>query len=324
MHAVEVAETGGPEVLRYVERPMPSPGPREVLIQADAIGVNYIDTYFRSGQYPREVPFIVGQEVCGTVAAIGADVAVINIGDRVVTANAAGGYAEYSVAPADFVAYVPDTVQSDAIASALLKGMTAHYLIKSVYQVQARDWLLVHAGAGGVGLILTQWATSLGARVITTASNPEKAELSRQAGAVEVLEYPEDAGGFADRVRALTDGRGVAAVYDGVGKSTFDASLASLAVRGTLALFGASSGAVPPVDPQRLNAAGSVYLTRPNLAHFIRTPDEFAWRAGELMDAIADGSIQVTVGGHYPLAEAARAHEDLQGRRTTGSIVLLP
>jgi NADPH2:quinone reductase len=324
MHAVEVAETGGPEVLRYVERPMPSPGPREVLIQADAIGVNYIDTYFRSGQYPREVPFIVGQEVCGTVAAIGTDVAVINIGDRVVTANAAGGYAEYSVAPADFVAYVPDAVQSDAIASALLKGMTAHYLIKSVYQVQARDWLLVHAGAGGVGLILTQWATSLGARVITTASTPEKAELSRHAGAVEVLEYPEDTGEFADRVRALTDGRGVAAVYDGVGKSTFEASLASLAVRGTLALFGASSGAVPPVDPQRLNAAGSVYLTRPNLAHFIRTPDEFAWRAGELMDAIADGSIQVTVGGHYPLAEAARAHEDLQGRRTTGSIVLLP
>ncbi len=324
MHAVEVAETGGPEVLRYVERPMPSPGPRDVLIQAEAIGVNYIDTYFRSGQYPREVPFVVGQEVCGTVAAIGADVAAINIGDRVVTANAAGGYAEYCVAPADFVAYVPDAVQSDAIASALLKGMTAHYLIKSVYQVQPRDWLLVHAGAGGVGLILTQWATSLGARVITTASTPEKAGLSRQAGAVEVLDYPDDGAEFAARVRALTDGRGVAAAYDGVGKSTFEASLASLAIRGTLALFGASSGAVPPVDPQRLNAAGSVFLTRPNLAHFIRTPDEFAWRAGELMDAIADGSIQITVGGHYPLAEAQRAHEDLQGRRTTGSIVLLP
>ncbi len=324
MHVVEVAQTGGPEVLRYVERAMPSPGPRDVLIQAEAIGVNYIDTYFRSGQYPRELPFVVGQEVCGTVAAVGDDVAAINVGDRVVTANAAGGYAEYCLAPADFVAYVPDTVQSDGIASALLKGMTAHYLIKSVYPVQARDWLLVHAGAGGVGLILTQWATSLGARVITTASTPEKADLSRQAGAVEVLDYPSDAGEFADRVRALTDGRGVAAVYDGVGRSTFDASLASLAVRGTLALFGASSGAVAPVDPQRLNAAGSVYLTRPNLAHFIRTPDEFAWRAGELMEAIADGSITITVGGHYPLAEARRAHEDLQGRRTSGSVVLLP
>jgi NADPH2:quinone reductase len=324
MRAVEVAETGGPEVLQYVEKPMPTPGPGEVLIKADAIGVNYIDTYFRSGQYPRELPFIVGTEVCGTVAAAGDGVAAINVGDRVVTANAVGAYAEYSCAPADFVAYVPESVSSDAIASALLKGMTAHYLIKSVYQVQPGDWLLVHAGAGGVGLILTQWATSLGARVITTASTPEKAELSRQAGAVEVLEYPDDPAQFATRVRELSDGRGVAAVYDGVGKSTFDASLASLAVRGTLALFGASSGPVPPVDPQRLNAAGSVYLTRPNLAHFIRSTDEFAWRAGELIDAIAGGAITITVGGHYPLAEVQRAHEDLQGRRTTGSIVLVP
>lgn len=324
MHAVEVAETGGPEVLRYVERPEPSPGPAEVLIRADAIGVNYIDTYFRSGLYPRPLPFIVGQEVCGTVAAVGDDVAAIGIGDRVVTANAVGGYAEMCVAPADFVAYVPDAVPADAIASALLKGMTAHYLITSVYPVAPRDWLLVHAGAGGVGLILTQWATSLGARVITTASTAAKAELSRQAGAVEVLDYPEDAGEFATRIRDLTDGHGVAAVYDGVGRTTFDASLASLAVRGTLALFGASSGPVQPVDPQRLNAAGSVFLTRPNLAHFIRTPDEFAWRAGEVMEAIAGGSITVTVSGHYPLAEARRAHEDLQARRTTGSIVLMP
>lgn len=324
MHAVEVAETGGPEVLRSVEKPIPEPGPGEVLIKAEAIGVNYIDTYFRSGLYAREVPFVVGLEVCGTVAALGSDVAAINVGDRVVTANAAGAYAEYCTAPADFVAYVPDSVPPDAIASALLKGMTAHYLIKSVHPVQPRDWLLVHAGAGGVGLILTQWATSIGARVITTASTPEKAELSRQAGAVEVLDYPEDAAAFAARVRELTDGRGVAAAYDGVGRTTFDASLASLAVRGTLALFGASSGAVPPVDPQRLNSAGSVYLTRPALAHFLRTPDEFAWRAGELLDAIADGSLSITVGGHYPLAEARRAHEDLQARRTTGSIVLLP
>ncbi len=326
MRAIEVAETGGPEVLSYVERPLPSPGPGEVLIRADAIGVNYIDTYFRSGLYPREVPFVVGQEVCGTVAALGEDVAAINVGDRVVTANAAGGYAEYCTAPADFVAYVPDTVRSDAIASALLKGLTAHYLIRSVYPVQPRDVVLVHAGAGGVGLILTQWATSLGVRVITTASTPAKADLSRQAGAVEVLDYPdpENPAAFAATVRDLTDGRGVAAVYDGVGRSTVDASLASLAVRGTLALFGASSGAVAPVDPQRLNAAGSVFLTRPNLAHFIRTPDEVAWRAGELLDAIADGSLTVTVGGSYPLADARRAHEDLQGRRTSGSIVLLP
>jgi len=324
MHAVEVAETGGPEVLRYVEMPTPSPGPGEVLIKADAIGVNYIDIYFRSGTYPRQLPYVAGSEVCGTVVAVGADVAVINVGDRVVTANAVGAYAEYCTAPADFVAYVPQAVQSDAIASALLKGMTAHYLIKSVYQVQPRDFLLVHAGAGGVGLILTQWATSLGARVITTASTPEKTELSRQAGAVEVLDYPDDPNEFAGRVRELTNGHGVAAVYDGVGASTFDASLASLAVRGTLALFGAASGPVPPVDPQRLSSAGSVWLTRPSLVHFVRTPDEFAWRAGEVLDAIADGSILITVGGHYPLAEADRAHTDLASRKTTGSIVLVP
>lgn len=324
MRAVEVAETGGPEVLQYVPKPEPKPGPGEVLIKADAIGVNYIDTYFRSGTYPRDLPFVVGSEVCGTVVATGDDVAAIKVGDRVVTANAVGAYAEYSCAPADFVAYVPESVPSDAVASALLKGMTAHYLIKSVYPVQPGDWLLVHAGAGGVGLILTQWATSLGARVITTASTPEKAELSRQAGAVEVLDYPEDPAEFAATVRELSDGHGAAAVFDGVGRSTFDASLASLAVRGTLALFGGSSGPVPAVDPLRLMAAGSVYLTRPSLGHFIRSADEFACRAGELIDAIAGGSITITVGGHYPLAEAQRAHEDLQARRTTGSIVLVP
>ena len=324
MQAVEVAQTGGPEVLRPVSKPVPAPAEGEVLIRADAIGVNFIDTYFRSGLYPRALPFVVGTEVCGTVAAIGDGVEVLAEGDRVVTASAVGAYADYCTAPADFVAYVPDVVPSDAIASALLKGMTAHYLITSVYPVGPGDFVLVHAGAGGVGLILTQWATSRGARVITTASTPEKAELSRQAGAVEVLDYPDDPEDFANRVRTVTEGKGAAAVYDGVGRSTFDASLASLAVRGTLALFGASSGPVPPVDLQRLNAAGSVFLTRPSLTHFIRTPDEFAWRAGELLDAVADGSIVITVGGHYPLADARRAHEDLQARRTTGSIVLLP
>ncbi|CDO29987.1 quinone oxidoreductase [Mycolicibacterium vulneris] len=324
VYAIEVAETGGPEVLSYVERPEPAPGPGEVLIKAEAIGVNFIDTYFRSGAYPRELPFIVGSEVCGTVAAVGDDVAALAVGDRVVTANATGAYADFCIAPADFVAYVPDGVAPDAIASALLKGMTAHYLIKSTYPVQPNDTVLVHAGAGGVGLILTQWATSIGTRVITTASTPEKAELSRQAGAIEVLDYPDDPAEFGDKIRDLTGGAGVAAVYDGVGASTFDASLASLAVRGTLALFGAASGPVPPVDPQRLNAAGSVFLTRPTLAHHTRTPDEFSWRAGELINAIADGAITITVGGRYPLAEAGQAHTDLQGRKTVGSIVLVP
>lgn len=324
MHAIEVSETGGPEVLRYVETPTPTAGPGQVLIKAEAIGVNYIDTYFRSGQYPRELPFIIGQELCGTVAAAGDGVDGFNVGDRVVSAAATGGYAEYATAPASLTAHVPDGVAADVAASALLKGLTAHYLLKSVYPVQAGDTVLVHAGAGGVGLILTQWAHLLGARVITTVSTPEKARRSAQAGADEVLSYPDDADEFGSRIRALTDGAGVAAVYDGVGASTFDASLASLAVRGTLALFGAASGPVPPFDPQRLNAAGSVFLTRPSLAHFIRTGQEFSWRAEELFVAIAAGDITVEVGGRYPLVDAARAHRDLQGRKTTGSIVLLP
>ncbi|OBH47194.1 NADPH:quinone reductase [Mycobacterium intracellulare] len=324
MHAIEVSETGGPEVLRYVDTPQPSPGPGEVLIEAEAIGVNYIDTYFRSGQYPRQLPFILGQETSGTVVDTGEGVDGFTAGDRVVTAAASGGYAEYATAPASFTASVPDGVPADVAASALLKGLTAHYLLKSVYPVHAGDTVLVHAGAGGVGLILTQWAHLLGARVITTVSTPEKARMSAKAGADEVLSYPDDAAEFGERIRALTGGAGVAAVYDGVGATTFDASMASLAVRGTLALFGAASGPVPPFDPQRLNAAGSVFLTRPSLAHFVRTGQEFSWRAEELFAAIAGGDITVEVGGRYPLADAARAHEDLQGRKTTGSIVLLP
>jgi NADPH2:quinone reductase len=299
MHAIEVAETGGPEVLRYVEKPAPTPGPGEVLIKAEAIGINFIDTYFRSGLYKRELPFILGLEVCGTVEAVGDDVAALGVGNRVVTAQANGSYAEYCTAPADFCAYVPDGVNSDVAAASLLKGMTAHYLLKSVYPVQQGDDVLVHAGAGGVGLILTQWATSQAVRVITTVSTPEKAELSRQAGAVEVLDYPEDPAEFGARIKELTDG-GVAAVYDGVGAATFDASLA------------------------RLNAAGSVFLTRPTLAHYTRSADEFSWRAGELLDAIASGSITVTVSEQYSLEDAERAHRDLQGRKTVGSIVLVP
>ena len=324
MYAIEVEHTGGPEVLSLVEKPQPSPGPGEVLIKAEAIGVNFVDTYFRAGLYPHELPFVLGAEVAGTAAAVGEGVSALRVGDRVATADAVGAYAEYCIARADVVASVPDTVTSDVAAAAILKGMTAHLLIKSIYPVQAGDTVLLHAGAGGVGLILTQWATSLGARVITTASTAEKAELSRRAGAVEVLDYPDDPQQFGAKVRSLSGGAGVAAVYDGVGKSTFDASLASLAVRGTLALFGASSGPVPPVDPQRLNAAGSVYLSRPSRPHFMRTHDEFAWRTGELFHLVGDGTIEVTVSAHYPLKEVAQAHRDLQSRKTIGSVVLIP
>jgi NADPH2:quinone reductase len=324
MHAIEVSEIGGPEVLRYVDVPEPAPGPGEVLIKAEAIGVNYIDTYYRSGLYPRELPFVLGLELCGTVAGTGEGVDAHRTGDRVVTPMASGAYAEFATAPAFLTAKVPDGVSSEVAASVLLKGLTSHYLLKSVYPVQSGDTVLVHAGAGGVGLILTQWAHLLGARVITTVSTPEKARMSKEAGADEVLSYPDDPAEFGQQMRGLTDGAGVAAVYDGVGATTFDASLASLAVRGTLALFGAASGPVPPIDPQRLNAAGSVFLTRPGLAHFVRTGDEFSWRATELFEAIAGGTITIEVGGRYPLSEAARAHQDLQGRKTTGSIVLLP
>lgn len=324
MYAIEVERTGGPEVLSYVETSQPSPGSGEVLIKAEAIGVNFVDTYFRSGLYPHELPFALGLEVAGTVAAVGEGVTALRVGERVATADAVGAYAEYCVAPADVVASVPNTVTSEVAAAVMAKGATAHLLITSAYAVQSGDTVLLHAGAGGVGLILTQWATSLGARVITTASTAHKAELSRRAGAVEVLDYPDDPAQFAATVRQLTGGKGVAAVYDGVGRSTFDASLASLAVRGTLVLFGAASGPVPPVDPQRLNAAGSVYLTRPSRLHFIATRDEFTWRTSQLFDAIADGTITVTVSARYPLKDAARAHRDLEGRKTVGSVVLTP
>ena len=324
MHAIQIAATGGPDVLTYVEVPTPTPGPRQVLLRTEAIGVNFIDTYFRTGMYPHSVPFILGCEVCGIVEALGEDVTGFSVGQRVATADTDGTYAEYCVANVDLTAHVPDGISPEVAASSLLKGETSHLLINSVYAVKPGDTVLVHAGAGGVGLILTQWATGKGAHVITTVSTPEKAEMSRQAGAVHVLDYPTDAKAFGDQVRDLTDGKGVAAVYDGVGKSTFDASLASLALRGTLALFGAASGPVPPVDPQRLNAAGSVYLTRPYRTHFNRTPDEFAWRAGELFDAIGSGMITVTVGETYPLREAADAHRALEARKTHGSTILVP
>jgi NADPH:quinone reductase len=324
MHAIEVASTGGPDVLAYVERPLPDPGPGQLLIKAEAVGVNFVDTYFRTGLYQHPLPFILGSEVAGTVAAVGEGVHTAQVGDRVATSDATGAYAEYCLAPADLVCQVPDGVTAEVAASAILKGQTAHLLIKSVYPVKSGETVLLHAGAGGVGLILTQWATSLGAHVITTASTETKADLSRRAGAVETLGYPEDPTAFGTTIRALTGGTGVAAAYDGVGKSTFDASLASLAVRGTLALYGAASGPVPPVDPQRLNAAGSVYLTRPLRPHFLLTYDEFAWRTDELFAAIEAGTITVTTGDRYRLRDAAQAHRDLEGRKTHGSTVLVP
>ncbi|MFF0544204.1 quinone oxidoreductase family protein [Nocardia thailandica] len=321
MRAIEVSEHGGPEVLRYTEVPDPAIGPSQLLVETAAIGVNFIDTYLRTGTYPQDTPYMPGSEGTGTVAALGADVTGFRVGDRVAWAAAPGSYAEKVAVDAAVAIPVPDAVSDEVAAAALLQGMTAHYLVESIYRPEPGDAVLVHAGAGGVGLLLTQMAAAKGARVITTVSTDEKERLSREAGAAEVLRYGDD---LAARVRELTAGVGVAAVYDGVGRATFDASLDSLRIRGTLALFGGASGPVPPFDPQRLNRGGSLFLTRPTLVHYTRDRDELLWRATDVFTGLADGTLRLRVGATYPLADAARAHTDLEARQTTGSIVLLP
>ncbi|WP_280303175.1 quinone oxidoreductase family protein [Nocardia neocaledoniensis] len=321
MHAIQVSEHGGPEVLRYVEVADPPIGPGQLLVDTQAVGVNYIDIYFRTGLYPQQTPYVPGSEGTGVVAEVGAEVTEFAVGDRVAWAAAPGSYADRVAVDAAVAVRVPDAVDATVAAAALLQGMTAHYLVESVFRPEPGDPVLIHAGAGGVGLLLTQMAAAKGARVITTVSTDDKEKLSRAAGASEVLRYGDD---LADRVRALTGGTGVAAVYDGVGASTFEASLASLRVRGTLALFGAASGAVPPFDPQRLNPAGSLWLTRPSLGAYTRDRAEFLWRATDVFDGIAAGTLNLRVGATYPLADAAQAHRDLAARKTTGSIVLLP
>lgn len=324
MRAIIAEYAGGPEVLRFTETPDPVAGPGELLVEALAVGVNFIDTYHRSGMYPVPFPFTPGAEACGRVVALGEGVTGVSVGDRVITAEARATYAERFVVAADVVVRIPealDSTLSDEEAAALpLQGLTAHYLATSAARPQPGDTVLIHAGAGGVGLLLTQLLVAKGVRVITTASTPEKQQLSREAGAFEVLEYA----GFGDRVRELTGGEGAAVVYDGVGKTTFDESLASLRVRGEMVLFGAASGAVPPFDLQRLNAGGSLSITRPTMAHFLRTPDERAWRYRELFDAIAAGTLKLRVGATFALADSAAAHQALESRATTGKVVLVP
>ncbi|MBY6687017.1 quinone oxidoreductase [Rhodococcus sp. BP-149] len=321
MRAVLVTRTGGPDVLDVTDVPDPVPGPADLLVRVQASGINYIDTYFRSGSYPRELPYVPGDEGTGLVEQVGSEVSGFSVGDRVAWAAAPGSYAELVRVPAASAIAVPAGVDPPQAASVLLQGMTAHYLIESTYPVRSGDVVLVHAGAGGVGLILTQLVTAKGATVITTVSTDEKEALSREAGATHVLRYDDD---IPARVRDITDGVGVAAVYDGVGASTFDASLESVRIRGTVALFGAASGPVPPVDPQRLNKAGSVFLTRPTLAHHIRDRAELEWRGGDVVRALADGTLTVRVEHRYPLEQARQAHIDLESRRTAGSIVLEP
>ena len=322
MRAVQVQTPGGPEVLVAAEVADPEAGPGELLVRVAAAGVNYIDTYHRTGAYPLPTPFVPGLEGAGEVIAVGDGVSRFKVGDRVAWAAAIGSYAELAkVAEAGAVA-VPDGVELDVAAGAMLQGMTAHYLTRSTYPVQSGDTVLVHAAAGGMGLLLTQSVKALGGRVIGTVSTAEKEKLAREAGADEIIRYTETE--IAPEVRRLTDGQGVAVVYDGVGKDTFDASLASLRIRGTLALYGAASGPVPAFDLQRLNAAGSLFVTRPTLGHHVLTREELDWRAGEVFAAIQAGRLTIAISGRYPLADAGRSHEDLQARRTTGKLLLIP
>jgi NADPH:quinone reductase len=320
--AVVVRATGGPEVLELTEVEPQAPGPGQLLVDIAAAGVNYIDTYHRRGLYPKDLPFTPGSEGAGTVSAVGDGVTDVAVGDHVAWADVPGSYAQQVVVQASKAFRVPDGITDEVAAAAMLQGLTAHYLVTSTYPVKPGDTVLVHAAAGGVGLLLVQAAKSRGGKVIGTVSTEEKERLAREAGADEVIRYTET--DFAEEVERLTGGVGLAVVYDGVGKDTFDRSLACLHPRGMMALFGASSGPVPPVDPQRLNSGGSLFLTRPTLVHHIATTDEFRWRCDELFSAISAGRMNIRIGGRYPLAEARTAHEDLEGRRTTGKLLLMP
>jgi NADPH:quinone reductase len=326
MRAVIVERLGGPEVLRLGERDAAQPGPGEVLVEVAAVGVNFRDIYERQGigGYRMEPPFVPGAEGAGRVIAAGPD-AWFEAGDVVAWPDNGGSYAERVVVRANAAVRVPDAVSAQVAAAVMLQGLTAHYLSVSTYPVRPADVAVVHAAAGGVGLLLTQMIKRRGGIVIATTSDPAaaggvKAELARQAGADHVTDYQ----GFRDVVAAVTGGAGADVVYDGVGRDTFDDSLAALRRRGMMVLYGGASGQVPPVDPQRLNSGGSLYLTRPRLGHYIADREELTWRTGELFEWIEKGELDVRIGGTYPLGEAARAQEDLAARRTTGKLLLIP
>ena len=320
--AIVVEKIGGPELLSLAERDPGAPGPGQVRVRVAAAGVNFIDVYFRTGLYPRPLPFVAGLEGAGRVEAAGPGVAGLAAGDRVAWASAPGSYAEVLLAPASSLVRVPDPVSDELAAAAMLQGMTAHYLVHAIRPVAPGGWALVHAAAGGTGLLLVQMLRAAGMHVVGTCGSAEKAALVREAGADEAVRYDTD--DFVAAARAATGGRGVDVVYDGVGRSTFDGSLASLRPRGLLALFGQSSGPVPPFDLQRLNAGGSLVVTRPSLAHFVATRAELEERAGAVLGAIAAGKLAVRIGARFPLARAADAHRALESRATTGKLLLIP
>ena len=322
MKAIQVQKTGGPEALTLVDLPIPKPKPNEVVVKIAAAGVNFIDVYFREGRYPATLPFVDGQEAAGAVTDVGSEVKTIKIGDRVAYTGILGAYAEYAAAPADRVVHVPKEVTDPQAAAAMLQGMTAHYLVHSTYLVKKGETALIHAAAGGVGLLLVQMAKDLGARVIGTAGSDEKAKLAREAGADEAIVYTRQ--DFEVETKRLTNGKGVDVVYDGVGKSTFEQDLNVLRPRGYLVVFGGASGPVPPFDPMRLAQKGSLFLTRPTLVNYIATRAELEQRSNDIFSMIAKGRLKLRIPHTYKLGQAQQAHRDLEARKTTGKVLLIP
>jgi len=324
MQAIQIQQNGGPEVLVLRELATPTPGPGEALIRLEASGINFIDVYFREGRYPAPLPYTLGQEGAGTIVSLGADTDASDFkpGDRVVWCSVAGTYAEMAIAPVARLVRIPVGITSQQAAAAMLQGMTAHYLAHSTYPIQNGDEVLIHAGAGGVGLLLIQMAKKLGARVFTTVSSDEKAALAKEAGADEIILYTKE--DFAEAIKKKMSGPGLIAAYDSVGKTTFEKSLSVLRPRGIGVLYGASSGAVPPFDLIRLSTMGSLFVTRPTLGHYTATRSELEERAGAVLQSVADGSLKLRIEHVYPLKDAATAHRDLEGRRTTGKLLLIP
>jgi NADPH2:quinone reductase len=322
MKVIRIHEYGGPEAMRLEDVPTPEPGSGQILVRVAAAGVNYIDTYQRSGQYKVPLPYVMGLEGAGEIERVGPDVTGVSTGQRVAWTNVPASYATHALVPADKAVAVPEGVDLRTAAAVLLQGMTAHYLAHTTWPLKPGDTCLVHAGAGGVGLLLTQMAKRAGARVLTTVSTDDKARLSREAGADEVILYTRE--DFAEAVKRLTGGHGLQVVYDSVGRDTFEKGLGILAPRGMMILYGQSSGAVASFDPQLLSARGSLFLTRPTLGHYTLTREELLKRAGDCFAWIAAGALKMRIGAEFPLAEAARAHQELQGRRTTGKVLLIP
>ena len=322
MQAIQVFQVGGPEVLTLTDLPVPSPKPNEALVQIRAAGVNFIDVYFREGRYPTQLPFVNGQEAAGVVMQTGSEVTNVQRGDRVAYTGALGSYAQYAAVPASRLVKIPDELDFEQAAAAMLQGMTAHYLLHSTYPLKKGETALIHAAAGGVGLLLVQMAKRIGARVIGTAGTKEKAQLARDAGADECIVYTE--ADFETETRRLTEGKGVEVVYDGVGKATFDKDLNVLRPRGYLVLFGGASGAVPPFDLIKLSQKGSLFITRPTLVNYTATRGELEWRANDVLQMIVRGDLKLSIHKTYPLAYAADAHRDLEGRKTTGKLLLIP